>query len=636
MFSLYTGEALDSEAQIRRWKASVSHKELKPLSAPHGRSWLALDFCSSSSHGAETVLVTESHVYCFDGSVDYRSELVCRLGRAANEVISDVKLFAQAFGRWGENCLENIFGDFAGAVWDRKRRVLWAFTDHCARVKLYWSQVPSGFVVSTYLPTMLATTGCKPTLDGIALASTAVALAVRPGHTAFQHVKFVLSGHALQWRPGQSPCLRPWYALPENRPASRRVSEEQRREFVCAFREAVNTRIPSRGSVAGTLSGGLDSTLVVGHAADLLANAKRPLYAYTAVPHPGLTSQCRQRWDTSDWSYASSVAMRHSNVVHAAVHAGGVSMIEQFRRQHDLLASPVRNGANHQWMLAIANAARERQAKVLLIGQRGNQTISRSRGDELLSIAFCAGDIGALRDLVMLRAEAGPRALLAAVGRALIAKKARAHERRSYLAQHLAKYTLNDRSGVRRAFQTATHDVAQDGWTYGQCHMLQRAMCFATDLRVTHGVTMRDPTTDRRMLEVLFRLPPVSGSWRGLDRGVARWAGEGVVPDDIRSRTTRGEQVPEEADLPSLYRDEYEATWASIRTGQIGEVFFIDDLDLRFRAVMAGGACRTDAAFVHRVLDIGLFMQYVESTWGRVELDWGESAAAGSSCSVSF
>lgn len=627
VFSFYAGDMVDRDQQVGRWEASINHRELKSLGATGGESWLAHDFCSSSSQAAGSVLVTETHVYCFDGSIDYRSDLQQRLGRTGSDTDSNVELFAQAYRRWGEACLEHVLGDFAGAVWDRKHRTLWAFTDHCARIKLYWSQLPAGVVVSTYLPAVLATDGCKPTLDGVALASTAIALAVRPGHTAFDHIKFVVSGHALHWQPDRSPYLRPWYVLPEQRPTSHQMSEDQKHEFVGAFRDAVNTRIPNSGPVAGTLSGGLDSTLVIGHAADLLADSQRCLYAYTAVPHPKLTPQRRPRWDANDWRYAANLATRYGNVVHAAVSAGEESMIRQFRRQHELLASPVRNGANHQWMLAIAKAASERKAEVLLTGQRGNQTVSQSRSRELLSIALRARDYQALRDLVTLRAKAGPRAWFGAARRVLRKRSSRADERRTYLAGYLAKYPFHRSCSLHGAVEGAANDVVEHGWTFGHCHMLQRAMCFATDLRVTNGISMRDPTTDRRMLEVLFRLPPISGLWHGLDRGVARWAGEGVVPDEIRGRTTRGEQVPEEAGLPSLFRDEYDGAWASVRKGPLGEIFDIKDLDQRFRTVMGGHGSRTDAAFMHRFLDIGLFMAHVDKTWGPVELAWTQNDA---------
>lgn len=624
MFSLYVGDEIDYTQQTRDWERCIQHPELVSLSVSHAKTWLGHDFASSSSAEGTSIFVTPRTVYCFDGVIDYRDQLIRSLGEPPGTAASDVELLAAAHCRWGESCLEFIYGDFAGAVWTAGQRKLWAFSDHCARIKLYWSRISTGCVVSTYLPAVLATTGCSRDLDGVALTSTAIAMAPRPGRTAYRAIRFVCSGQALHWQSGREPVMSSWYTLPKLQPVPGRLHADQKQAFVTAFRAAVRTRLPSQGAIAGTLSGGLDSTLVMGHAANLLGDDARSLYAYTAIPHPGLQVTPRAGWDASDWSYATTFAQHHANVELSAVHAGKLSLIEQFRHQHQLLASPVRNGANHQWMLAIAAAAQQRRAKTLLVGQRGNQGISRSRRSELVALAWRARDFQGLRQLAVAPTGDGLRVLAAGLRHQLRGAGHQSRERSSILTKHLSSIEFARHAPAQSALSQAASDIARNGWAFGHCHMLQRAMCFAADLRVTHGVAIRDPTTDRRMLEVLFRLPEVSNLWRGLDRGIARWAGHGVVPDEIRERRTRGEQTPEEAGLASLFRADYEAAWASIRSGPIGEIFDVAQLDHRFRTLMAGRARRGSAAFMHRVLDLGLFLRYVRETWGSVDIDWND------------
>ena len=68
-----------------------------PLQSPHGERWIVAD-----------------------ARIDNRAEIVaaCSL---AGESLSDAALILHAYERWGDDCAAQLLGDFAFAIWDKKR-----------------------------------------------------------------------------------------------------------------------------------------------------------------------------------------------------------------------------------------------------------------------------------------------------------------------------------------------------------------------------------------------------------------------------------------------------------------------------------------------------------------------------------
>ena len=73
-----------------------------------------------------------------DARIDNRDELMKLLGieAADPEQISDSQLILAAYERWGEQCVSRLLGDFAFAIWDRRKQSLF-----CARDPLVPEQV---------------------------------------------------------------------------------------------------------------------------------------------------------------------------------------------------------------------------------------------------------------------------------------------------------------------------------------------------------------------------------------------------------------------------------------------------------------------------------------------------------------
>ncbi len=129
------------------------------------------------------------------------------------------------------------------------------------------------------------------------------------------------------------------------------------------------------------------------------------------------------------------------------------------------------------------------------------------------------------------------------------------------------------------------------------------------DAMAQWGIEFRDPSGDRALIEYILTLPPEAIFAGGMARGLARAMGEGRVPDSVRFRPTRGEQVPE---LPAIvlahrafYRDTLERTACSPLARSIVNVPALREGLARQTAGIEGLVL---AHTITRVLDVGLFI----------------------------
>ncbi|GAH07934.1 unnamed protein product, partial [marine sediment metagenome] len=67
-----------------------------------------------------------------DARIDNRVELIDILGLGGryHSQIGDSELILAAYEKWGEECPARLLGDFAFAIWDGRRQILFCARDH--------------------------------------------------------------------------------------------------------------------------------------------------------------------------------------------------------------------------------------------------------------------------------------------------------------------------------------------------------------------------------------------------------------------------------------------------------------------------------------------------------------------------
>jgi asparagine synthase (glutamine-hydrolysing) len=509
-----------------------------------------------------------------DVRIDNRDELAGALPVVDDSTVPDSAFVLAAYERWGRGFLDRVVGDFALAIVDRRRGGVLLARDHVGTRPLVIHERPGVVGFSSNALALTALDGVGHTLD-VRRAAEVLALVYSSERTFVQGVRWVPPGTAL-WVDESGVRRLAWWRPDPHEHADLGSCAAHERELREALDRAVAARLRSAGGVGAGTSGGLDSTSVAATAA--LQLAPDPLPTYTAAPPPGWHGSERPGWDRDESPLVLRLAELHPNMAPSFVHVPpGTSPFELHEPLWELGSGPIRNPCNLLWVRAIHSRAGADGLTTLLTGERGNMHFSADGPDWLASLVRQGRVATALREAARwgrASGEGGVRTLaarlvypllpcslqrlaLAAAGRDAVrdwaAGVALRPEVTASLDLAVRMPMLRPGRPDRRAVAVY---VAQAGASQADGSLAMAALT---------GVEARDPTSDRRLLEVAMRQPDWVRRHDGVTRAAVRGAMTGRLPAEIVHRTRRGEQLPEWLDVMTASRAEVVAELEQLR-----------------------------------------------------------------------
>jgi asparagine synthase (glutamine-hydrolysing) len=184
----------------------------------------------------------------------------------------DTEVVLKAYHAWGTKCVERLNGMFAFAVWERDSGRVFLARDRLGIKPLYYSELDGGLRFASSLPALLRSGGIDTEIDATALHHYMTFHAVvPPPHTILRGVKKLPPATTLTVEPDGRRVEHNYWELRFQRDSEqeRYGFEDWRRLLVDVLQRSVKRRLLADVPVGVLLSGGLDSSLVVG----LLANA---------------------------------------------------------------------------------------------------------------------------------------------------------------------------------------------------------------------------------------------------------------------------------------------------------------------------------------------------------------------------
>ena len=274
--------------------APVSAEELLPLleaiahRGPQEGMWLGE--CVALGHrllpttaeaameGLPTRVAGGNCQLALDGRIDNREELAAALGiDLRDELLTDADLIVYAYDKWGVDCLEQLVGDFAFVLWDRRQDHLFAARDQRGFRPLVYARLGQRLVLGSE-PRQLVTHASLPrAVDPLFLACHLTGAAPPVGSTPYQGVSEVPPAHYLLAK-GNSIWVREYWRLGPRPTLRYRRRQEYVEHFEATFEKAVASAVRARSAPAVLLSGGLDSSYVLARAAEVSPHVR----AYTA------------------------------------------------------------------------------------------------------------------------------------------------------------------------------------------------------------------------------------------------------------------------------------------------------------------------------------------------------------------
>jgi asparagine synthase (glutamine-hydrolysing) len=189
---------------------------------------------------------------------------------------SDTETIVHAYEEWGEDTFGRLRGMFGIALWDRRNSTLLLARDRVGIKPLHYAIVQDRLYFGSEIKSILAGTDLTPAVDFGAIDHYFSYLYTPRDRSIFAGVHKLPPGHLLRWQNGVAD-VRQYWQLPveEIAPTSETEAIEELRDIL---QDAVSTHLMSEVPLGAFLSGGIDSSLVVG----LMAQASsRPVKTFS-------------------------------------------------------------------------------------------------------------------------------------------------------------------------------------------------------------------------------------------------------------------------------------------------------------------------------------------------------------------
>jgi asparagine synthase (glutamine-hydrolysing) len=491
-------------------------------------------------------------LFISSGRLDNALE-VCSLLNVPNGerlALTDGDIMSLAYHEWGDTCPEKLFGDWAFAAWHQEDRRLFVARDHIGNTSLYYYIDDSVFAFSSTRQALLDLNIVPVELDELYLAQMLISWTAYIGERTIQKNIYRLPpAHQLIVTPAKFVKQQYWYL--EKTPL---LNLSKREDYVSTFRilfdDAVRARLRigdncvKKAQIATTLSGGLDSSSIAVTAASILRNESKRLGAFTSIPLYDTKPYVGKRFG-NELEYAEITSKFAGNIDLYHVTSLDYSPIQGIKRMLQIIPEPALAAANFYWILQLEQSAQIHGYNILLTGQLGNAGVSWQGDISSQPITFQIKQLGWLNWLMknaksMSRSCIPNNLLIARQMRKQLSKKwYRSSAIHPCFAErmHLLEMRMNDQDEQLLQTPLAKRlSILSPGRSIvGALH---------AEIGAAHGIEVRDPTADVRLLTFAFSIPdhifidPKSG----LDRWLIREAMLGRLPEQVRLNRGRGRQ----------------------------------------------------------------------------------------------
>ncbi|MEI6083185.1 MAG: asparagine synthase (glutamine-hydrolyzing) [Verrucomicrobiota bacterium] len=200
--------------------------------------------------------------------VELRAELETRGHRFTTH--TDTEVVLHLFEEAGPACLARLNGQFAFAIWDRRRRSLFMARDRLGVRPLFYTQAGGALIFGSEIKAILADDRVRAEIDPVALDQIFTYWSTLSPRTCFRGIQELPPGHFLTARDGQINVESYW--RPEFPTSPPRTEADYLAELRTLLVDAVKIRLRADVPVGAYLSGGLDSSLIAAIIRKVTAN----------------------------------------------------------------------------------------------------------------------------------------------------------------------------------------------------------------------------------------------------------------------------------------------------------------------------------------------------------------------------
>ncbi|HEV7682858.1 MAG TPA: asparagine synthase (glutamine-hydrolyzing) [Pyrinomonadaceae bacterium] len=218
--------------------------------------------------GGHQPISNEDHsvTIVFNGEIYNYRELQAELQTRGHQfrTNSDTETIVHAYEEFGASCVDHLRGMFAFAIWDDRAKTLFIARDRVGKKPLYYSVTRGGTLVfGSELKSLLEHPDVERTINPQAIDAYFSLGYVPDPISIFENVEKLPPGHHLTFSNGRLTVERYW-DFSYNTNGNGHKAADYLEELRALLSEAVKLRLVADVPLGAFLSGGIDSSTVVG------------------------------------------------------------------------------------------------------------------------------------------------------------------------------------------------------------------------------------------------------------------------------------------------------------------------------------------------------------------------------------
>lgn len=221
---------------------------------------------------------TETIWVVFNGEIYNYRELRSELESLGHRFYtsSDTESIVHAYEEWGTDAFRRLRGMFGLAIWDGPKRTLVIARDRAGQKPIHFTERGGRLYFGSEIKSLLAAGAVEPKLNLAALDHYLAFLYTPRAASIFDGVSKLPPGHFLQWKDGRADVSCYWQV--DAQETFRGSEEDASVALGAVLQDAVSSHLVSDVPLGAFLSGGVDSSAVVG----MMARASaRPVQTFS-------------------------------------------------------------------------------------------------------------------------------------------------------------------------------------------------------------------------------------------------------------------------------------------------------------------------------------------------------------------
>lgn len=465
--------------------------------------------------------------------LDNRDELAGKLDLNKEQLsdTSDARLLLKSHARWGDACVDHLYGDFSFCLYDPVAKSVFAARDPIGVKPLYFYHSGELLIVASGARVFHSINGLKLSPDPEWISLYILGQSSSFDHTCWPQVKKLPPGHSMRFDAQGKLNISSYFAFKDDSPNSLTRSDHYVEQYREILEESVRCRLRTKYAIGSETSGGIDSSTVTGYAAKYWQGTQSDFHTF------GFAFLDREPGYLLETSRQHRVANNHI--------ATGWSMDDDpdagLQRILTVLGYPEEhsNGSSHE---PFYRDCQTFGIRTLLSGFGGDEVVTNSghllynelidRHKYLLLMANMPGH-------VLLR----PARLLKAIYRTHIRPENRSHLTPAFLRSWpnmVTNSTVNHRYNLReRYISGSSYDAPfrriNDFILHNRlAPFVPTRLDNCTLMAASRKVDYRWPLLDVRLMQQYLSTPSIEKLGKGYGRYLHRRAIEGVVPRKVQ------------------------------------------------------------------------------------------------------